>query len=98
MSSKSIEIFETPDSCYECPYRYESEKIPLGNYTYQTLFRCKKEPEFEDYDKQEAFNPYINYYILRGRPDWCTLRVLTDEEFNKLIDALGDVEVIDYDR
>jgi hypothetical protein len=97
--SKSIVIFETPDSCFECPHRYEAERMPLGKYTYQKLFRCKKEPEFEDYDKQEAFDPYINTYMMsKGRPDWCTLRVLTDEEFNKLIDILGDVEVIDYDR
>jgi hypothetical protein len=97
--SKSIEILETPYCCGTCPYYYEAEKIHLGNYTYQTLFRCNKEPEFDDYDEQEAFDPYVNDYMMsKGRPDWCTLRVLTDDEFNKLIDVLGDVEVIDYDR
>lgn len=94
--SKSIEVLETPYCCGTCPYRYEAERMPLGKYTYQTLFRCRKEPDL-DYDEQEEFDPYINVYMMtKGRPDWCTLRVLTDEEFNKLIDILGDVEVIDY--
>lgn len=96
--SKSIEVLETPYCCGVCPYQYEADRLPLGKFTYQKLLRCRKEPDL-DYDEQEEFDPYVNdYMISKGRPDWCTLRVLTEEEFNKLIDILGDVEVIDYDR
>lgn len=97
--SKCIEILETPYCCGTCTHRYEAERMSVGHYTYQTLFRCNREPEIEDYDEQEEFDPYINDYMnSKGRPDWCPLRVLTDEEFNKVIELLGDVEVIDYDR
>lgn len=91
--NKSIEILETPDSCYECPFRYESEKMPVGAYTYKLLFKCRKEPEM-DYEEQEKFDPYVNDYMLTDRrAPWCPLRILTEEEEKKLTEILGELEV-----
>ena len=51
--SKAILVMDMPKNCIECPFRYKSEEMALGNFTYQSLFRCKFEPE--DLDEDEGF-------------------------------------------
>lgn len=88
--SKAILTFDVPYCCNDCPFCYKETDMPMGNLTYKKLYRCKKESDV-DYDEQEDFDPYVNGYMFKGgRPDWCTLRVLSDEEERKINDILGE--------
>lgn len=66
--SKSAIVIENPNNCLECPMHYKAEKIPLGNYTYRQLFRCKLEPE----DIEDVYLPDI----LKRKPGWCPLKLI----------------------
>lgn len=69
--SKAILVMDMPINCLECPFRYKSEEMPLGNFTYQSLFRCKFEPE--DLDEDEGDTVYLNDIMMQGKPGWCPL-------------------------
>ena len=75
MAKIIVPMEKIPKTCLDCPFRYESEKIPLGNFTYQSLFRCKFEPEdlYKDLDKD--VDVYLTD-IRNTKPDWCPLEEL----------------------
>jgi len=61
-----------PKNCLECPFRYKSEEMTLGNFTYQSLFRCKFEPEGLCEDDGDTV--YLNDIMMKSKPDWCPLK------------------------
>ena len=63
---KSVLVIETPNNCLECPMHYKAEEMPLGNFTYQKLFRCKIEPE-------DIEDVYLSD-ILKRKPEWCPIK------------------------
>ena len=70
--SKAIVVMDMPKNCLECPFRYKSEEKPLGNFTYQSLFRCKYEPDGLDEDEGDMV--YLNDIMMKSKPEWCPLR------------------------
>lgn len=100
--SKAILVMDMPKLCLECPFKYKSEDIPLGNFTYQSLFRCKGEPEGLCEDDGDTV--YLNDIMMKSKPTWCPLKPMpsrfNEEHFNRYedgynacIDAiLGDKE------
>lgn len=65
---KSYFIIDNPCCCAECPMRYLAEEIPLGDFKYRKLFRCKIEPEnIEDIYLED---------ILHKKQEWCPLKSL----------------------
>ena len=89
--SKAIVIIDMPEICLECPFRYKSEEMALGNFTYQSLFRCKFEPEGLSEDEGDMV--YLNDIMMQGKPDWCPLREVPQKkpalEADKYYYALG---------
>ena len=67
-----LPLEEVPETCFECPFRYEEQKILLGNFTYQSLFRCRFEPEDLDYDNDEYVDLYLTD-IMYTKPNWCPI-------------------------
>ena len=76
--SKAILIMDMPINCLECPFRYKSEEMPLGNFMYQSLFRCKNEPE--DISEDDGDIVYLNDVMMKGKPNWCPLRELPQKK------------------
>ena len=76
--SKAILVMDMPKNCIECPFRYKSEEMALGNFTYQSLFRCKFEPE--DLDEDEGDTVYLNDIMMQDKPEWCPLRELPQKK------------------
>ena len=70
--SKAILVMDMPKKCLECPLKYKSEELSLGNFTYQQLFRCKYEPE--DISEDDGDIVYLNDIMMKGKPNWCPLR------------------------
>lgn len=70
--SKAILVMDMPKLCLECPFMYMSEDIPLGNFTYQSLFRCKGEPEGLCEDDGDTV--YLNDIMMKSKPTWCPLK------------------------
>ena len=67
-----------PKNCLECPFRYKSEEMSLGNFTYQSLFRCKFEPEgLCEYDGDTV---YLNDIMMKSKPDWCPLKPMPEKK------------------
>ena len=75
---KAILVLEMPNNCLECPFRYKSEEMPLGNYTYQSLFRCKFEPEELCEDNGDTV--YLNDLMMKSKPDWCPLKPMPEKK------------------
>ena len=76
--SKAILIMDMPINCLECPFRYKSEEMPLGNFMYQSLFRCKNEPE--DISEDDGDIVYLNDVMMKGKPNWCPLREVPERK------------------
>lgn len=76
--SKCILVMDMPSSCLECPLRYKSEEMPLGNFTYQSLFRCKFEPE--DLCEDDGDTVYLNDIMMKSKPVWCPLSELVKKK------------------
>lgn len=75
---KAVLVMDMPSSCLECPLRYESEEISLGNFSYQKLFRCKCEPENISEDNGDIV--FLNNIMMESKPDWCPLRELPEKK------------------
>ena len=75
---KAILVLEIPKNCLECPFRYKSEEMSLGNFTYQSLFRCKFEPEGLCEDDGDTV--YLNDIMMKSKPDWCPLKPVPEKE------------------
>ena len=75
---KAILVIEMPENCLECPFRYKSEEMSLGNFTYQSLFRCKFEPEGLCEDDGDIV--YLNDIMMKGRPNWCPLKPMIEKK------------------
>lgn len=76
--SKAVLVIDMPSSCLECPLSHKSEEIPLGNFTYQSLFRCKFEPE--DLCEDDGDTVYLNDIMMKSKPNWCPLRELPEKK------------------
>lgn len=76
--SKAILVIDMPINYLECPFRYKSEEMPLGNFTYQSLFRCKNEPE--DISEDDGDIVYLNDIMMKRKPDWCPLREVPQKQ------------------
>ena len=76
--SKCFLVMDMPSSCLECPLRYESEEISLGNFSYQKLFRCKCEPENISEDNGDIV--FLNNIMMESKPDFCPLRKLPEKK------------------
>jgi hypothetical protein len=74
---KAILVLEMPENCLECPFRYKSEEMFLGNFTYQSLFRCKFEPEGLCEDDGDTV--YLNDIMMKSKPDWCPLKPMPEK-------------------
>lgn len=75
---------DMPKNCLECPFRYKSEEMPLGNFTYQSLFRCKFEPEGLCEDDGDTV--YLNDIMMKSKPDWCPLKPMIEKkDRNKVV-------------
>ncbi len=83
--SKAILVMDMPSSCLECPFRYKSEEMPLGNFTYQSLFRCKNEPINISEDDGDIV--YLNDVMMKGKPEWCPLREVPQKHTIHCIDT-----------
>lgn len=79
---KAILVIEMPKNCLECPFRYKSEEMPLGNFTYQSLFRCKFEPEGLCEDDGDIV--YLNDLMMKSKPDWCPLKLMIEKKENAI--------------
>lgn len=90
--SKAILVMDMPETCLECPFKYKSEEMPLGNYTYQSLFRCRYEPEHYDED-EEVYTDYLNDIMMKGKPDWCPLREVPQKKDEWIPTVIQDIEV-----
>ena len=87
--SKAILVMDMPVTCLGCPLKYKSEEMPLGNFTYQSLFRCKYEPDGLDEDEGDMV--YLNDIMMKGKPEWCPLRELMEKkEHVKSYDFLSE--------
>ena len=84
---KAILVLEMPENCLECPFRYKSEEMPLGNFTYQSLFRCKREPEGLCEDDGDTV--YLNDIMMKSKPDWCPLKPKPEKK-NRNNRVVGD--------
>lgn len=69
---------DMPKNCLECPFRYKSEEMPLGNFTYQSLFRCKFEPEGLCEDDGDIV--YLNDIMMKSKPDWCQSKPVPEKK------------------
>lgn len=83
--SKAILVMDMPISCLECPLRYKSEEMPLGNFTYQSLFRCEFEPE--DLCEDDGDTVYLNDIMMKSKPDWCPLKPMPNIKCEELCDV-----------
>lgn len=71
--SKACLIFDDfPDNCLECPLKRDNEHLPLGNFTYQRLYRCMFEPEHLSEDDGDIV--YLNGVMMNDKPPWCPLK------------------------
>ena len=75
---------DMPKNCLECPFRYKSEEMSLGNFTYQSLFRCKFEPE--GLCEDEGDTVYLNDLMMKGKPDWCPLKPMPSKKDDDFYD------------
>ena len=73
---------DMPKNCLECPFRYKSEEMSLGNFTYQSLFRCKFEPE--ELCEDDGDTVYLNDLMMKAKPDWCPLKPMPEKKQNTL--------------
>ena len=76
--SKLILVVDMPATCLVCPLKYKSEEIHLGNFTYQSLFRCEREPEGLCEDDGDTV--YLNDIMMKSKPDWCPLREVPQKQ------------------
>ena len=75
---------DMPNSCLECPLRYKSEEMPLGNFTYQSLFRCKYEPE--DLCEDDGDTVYLNDIMKKSKPTWCPLKTMPQKKEREVVE------------
>lgn len=87
---KAILVLEMPKNCLECPFRYKSEEMSLGNFTYQSLFRCKFEPEGLCEDDGDTV--YLNDIMMKSKPDWCPIKPMPDKAEVSDCDELCDTD------
>lgn len=68
-------VIDEPSCCAECPMRYLSEEVHLGDFKYQKLFSCKIHPEdIEDIYLED---------ITSKKPKWCPLKSV-DRVFERM--------------
>lgn len=84
--SKAILVMDMPATCLGCPLKYKSEEMHLGNFTYQSLYRCGHEPDGLDEDEGDMV--YLNDIMMKGKPEWCPLKPMP----NNLKNQIGDTE------
>lgn len=69
--SKGFLVMDMPKNCLECPLLYKADKLPLGDFKYQILYRCRIEPEgIEDVYLED---------MMHKRQDWCPLRPMPEK-------------------
>lgn len=71
MKKGSVEI-EMPATCFECPFRYDAEKMSIGPYEFRQLHRCLLQPNNVD-------NVYLED-ITKKRQEWCQIKEKPDRE------------------
>lgn len=89
--SKAVLILEDmPETCVDCPLHYKSETMPLGNFMFKNLYRCRFEPE--DISEDDGDIVYLNDIMLDGKPPWCPLKELPKrKEILSYFDSFGDM-------
>ena len=76
--SKACLIFDDfPDKCIDCPLKRNREDLPLGNFTYQRLYRCMFEPE--ELSEDDGDIVYLNDIMMDCKPSWCPLKKVKEE-------------------
>lgn len=65
--AKGLLVIDIPCTCIECPMCYKDEVISLGNFKYEQMYKCKKQPK-------EIENGYLNSYLLIKKPEWCPIK------------------------
>ena len=95
--SKGFLAMDMPGCCLECPLCYKADKLSLGDFRYQILYRCRMEPD----DIEEVYLKDI----IHKRQDWCPLKPMPEKMecpamnganyeagWNAYIDAIGGNE------
>lgn len=90
--NKAILVMDMPKNCLECPLKYKSEELSLGNFTYQQLFRCKYEPE--DISEDDGDIVYLNDIMMKSKPDWCPLKDIPEKK--EEVNGIGTKEGMEY--
>lgn len=70
--SKAYLVMDMPKNCLECPFRFNSDRLSLGDFKYQQLHRCRLQPDGveEVYMKD----------IIHKRQDWCQLKQFPEKK------------------
>lgn len=72
--SKAVLVMDMPENCLECPLCYKADKLSLGDFKYQILYRCRMEPD----DIEEVYLEDI----IHKKPDWCPLKPMPEKIHN----------------
>ena len=69
--SRAIFSMDMPKNCLECPLLYKADKLSLGDFKYQILYRCRMEPGgIEDVYLED---------IMHKRQNWCPLKLMPEK-------------------
>lgn len=74
MKKGTVEI-EMPETCFECPFRYDADKVNLGPYEYRQIHGCLLIPNDHF---GEHLEDYVN--IMSGKPEWCPIKEKPDKD------------------
>ena len=92
--SKAILVMDMPSTCLGCPLKYKSEEMHLGNFTYQSLYRCGHEPDGLDEDEGDMV--YLNDIMMKGKPEWCPLKEMPSKK--ESLNGIGTTEGMGYNN
>lgn len=85
---KGFITINIPVACISCPLCYKSEMIHIGEFKYQQLYRCGKEPD----DIEDG----VLNNILYEKPSWCPIKPVPEKqtrdypEYDKYITGYDD--------
>lgn len=86
---KAIVEIEMPENCFECPFRYDAEKMSIGPYEFRQLHRCLLQAN-------DVEDVYLRD-ITQKRQEWCPLKEIPDKD-KKEADSLFVKWQIIHDR
>lgn len=73
---KGIVEIEMPETCFECPFRYDADKASIGLYEFRQLHKCLIAPN-------EHMGEYLAD-IMDKRQEWCQIKQKPDPKILEL--------------